>query len=368
MKKRYTTAALLLLLCIFPTLAFSQCDDVTVDSITNPGPYQVATLDESDGIRNGPDYDGATIYYPTDGTPPYASIALVTGFFSEPEDIEEWGPFYASHGIVVINIGTNFGGDLPDARADGLLDALETLRQENVRNGSPLEGDIDDTKFAVGGWSMGGGGAQRAAVLDPSIKAVVALCPWLDTGANLSHSTPVLIFSGQFDPTAPPAIHANVHYANTPDETQKVLFEIENGNHSVANTPTGAGGVIGKIALSWLKLYVEENDCYCGLLNDSLLVDPVASLVETNIDAECAALGVEAIELADLSLYPNPTNSTVFLPVKRAVDYQVFSSMGTLVLKGKLTADKNHIDVSQLPASIYYVRVKNETFKIIKTE
>ena len=367
MRKLFTKAFILFWLCAFPKIAFSQCEDITVDSITNPGPYDIATLDESDGIRNGPDYDGATIYYPTNAVPPFASIAMVTGFLSDPEDIEEWGPFYASHGIVVINIGTNSGGDLPDARAAGLLDALETLRQENLRSGSPLEGSIDDNKFAVSGWSMGGGGAQRAAVLDPSIKAVVALCPWLDFTANLNHSAPVLIFSGQFDTVAPPALHADLHYANTPNQTQKVLFEIENGVHAVANTPNGAGGVIGKMALSWLKLYVEDNNCYCDLLNNSLLSDPVASVVQTNIDGACAVLGVDTPETLDVSIYPNPTNSILTVTVQLAVDYQVFSSLGKRLLGGKLVANKNHIDISQLPAGIYYIRIENETFKVLKT-
>ena len=367
MRKLYTKACILLLICIFPTIAFSQCDDITVDSITNPGPYAVATLTESDGIRNGPDYNGATIYYPTDATPPYASIALVTGFVSDPEDIEDWGPFYASHGIVVINIGTNSLIDEPDDRAIGLLDALETLRQENTRSNSPLEGSIDDTKFAVGGWSMGGGGAQIAAVLDDSIKAVVAMCPWLNSGEDLNHSIPVLIFSGQNDGVAPPGAHANVHYTNTPDETSKVLFEIENGNHSVANTPMGAGGVIGKIALSWLKLYVEENDCYCGLLNDPLLDDPVASMMQTNIDEECAVLGVNTPELSLIKAYPNPTNGFVTITVKQDVQFNLYSSLGERLFGGTLTRSKNTIDVSQLPSSIYYVRVGNETLRVIKT-
>lgn len=367
MRKLYTKAWMLLLICLFPQIAFSQCDDITVDSITNPGPYAVATLTESDGIRNGPDYNGATIYYPTDATPPYASIALVTGFLSDPEDIEEWGPFYASHGIVVINIGTNSGLDEPDDRADGLLDALETLRVENTRNNSPLEGSIDDTRFAVGGWSMGGGGAQIAAVLDNSIKAVVAMCPWLNSGEDLNHSSPVLIFSGQNDDVAPPGAHANVHYANTPDETSKVLFETENGDHDIANSPNGAGGVIGKIALSWLKLYVEDNDCYCGLLNDSLLQDPMASMMQTNINEECAVLGVYTPELRAITAYPNPTNSLVTLTVKQDVQYDLYSSLGERLFGGTLTASNNTIDVSQLPSSIYYVRIDNETFRVIKT-
>ena len=230
MKHTYSITLFFLVALLTTNSLFAQCKDVTVQSLTNPGPFNIATLTETDGIRNGPDYQGATIYYPTNATPPYASIAMVPGFTAEPSSIEEWGPFYASHGIVTIIIGTNSPFDFPEARARALLDALETLRQENVRVGSPLDGDLEVTKFAVSGWSMGGGGAQRAAVLDPSIKGVVALCPWLPD-ATLNHESPVLIFSGQNDPTAPPAQHANQHYTATPNTTDKLLFEIENGNH-----------------------------------------------------------------------------------------------------------------------------------------
>ena len=196
---------------------FSQCEDVTLGSLSNPGIYNVATLTEADGLRNGPAYFGATVYYPTNATPPFASIAIVPGFTASPDSVEQWGPFYASHGIVTIIIGTNSIFDFPEARAEALLDALETLREENTRNASPLLGAIDEDKFAVSGHSMGGGGAQRAAVLDNSIKGVVALCPWLPI-PNLDHSSPVVIFSGQDDTVAPPGNHANIHYDNTPNK------------------------------------------------------------------------------------------------------------------------------------------------------
>jgi len=52
-------------LLIFTNISFAQCDDVHLGNLTNPGPYEVQTLTEEDGIRNGPDYLGATTYYPT---------------------------------------------------------------------------------------------------------------------------------------------------------------------------------------------------------------------------------------------------------------------------------------------------------------
>ena len=92
---------------VFST-CYAQCEDVTLASITNPGPYSVSILVEDvDEIRNGPDYDGATIYYPNNGVPPYAGIAIVQGYCGVETDIQDWGPFYASHGIVAITLGTN---------------------------------------------------------------------------------------------------------------------------------------------------------------------------------------------------------------------------------------------------------------------
>ena len=127
MRELYKKAVVLLAVLLSSTMVHSQCEEITIESLSNPGIYNVATLTEADGLRNGPDYFGATVYYPTNGTPPYASIAIVPGFTASPESVEAWGPFYASHGIVTIIIGTNSIYDFPEARAEALLDALETL-------------------------------------------------------------------------------------------------------------------------------------------------------------------------------------------------------------------------------------------------
>lgn len=364
MKKIYAVALLFLATSFAPNIIFAQCDDVTIESLTNPGPYDFATLTEADGLRNGPDYAGATVYYPTNATPPFMSIAIVPGFTALPSSVAEWGPFYASHGIVTIIIGTNSIFDVPETRAIALIDALETMRQENTRTSSPLENQLDVNKFAVSGWSMGGGGAQRAAVLDNSIKGVVALCPWLPN-ASLNHDSPVLIFSGENDPTAPPAQHADLHYAATPNTTNKLLFEVANGNHSVANTPNGGNGAVGKIALSWLKLYVDENNCYCPLLTESLLINPpAASKVESSFECE-SVLGI-AENNFDVSVYPNPTQDFVTVNISNAAHFEVYSALGQRLLSGELTQNEKQIDFSNLSKGIYYVRVGNETLKIVR--
>tara|TARA_R110000787_G_scaffold81036_2_gene175939 strand:- start:94852 stop:95973 length:1122 start_codon:yes stop_codon:yes gene_type:complete len=368
MKKLY----ILLLLTLFSSqftnvIVAQQCDGITVESLTNPGPFEVETLTEADGIRNGPDYFGATIYYPTNAIPPFASIAIVPGYTALPSSVEEWGPFYASHGIATIIIGTNSVFDFPEARAIALLDALETIKQENARVSSPLEGALNLDQLAVSGWSMGGGGAQRAAVLDNTIAGVVALCPWLPN-PNLNHQSPVLIFSGEDDTVAPPSQHADIHYNITPDTTDKLLFEIANGNHSVANTPNGGNGSVGKIALSWLKLYVEENDCYCPLLTDNLLVNPpVASKVEQ--DFECELLGIKEQELA-IDIYPNPTNDVINILNTNEIQIEgirIYDMYGRLIREVAIAnSNTQNINLSDLSTGVYMIHIYNDQLNILK--
>ena len=363
MKNKYLVTLFVFLMPLMFDSAYGQCEDVTIESLSIPGPYSVAALDEEDGIRNGPDYNGATIYYPTNGIPPYASIAIVPGFTAAPSSVEQWGPFYASHGIVTIIIGTNSPIDFPEARAYALIDALETIKQENIRPASPLLGDLNLEQLAVSGWSMGGGGAQRAAVLDDRISGVIALCPYL-LNANLNHESSLLIFSGENDPTAPPGIHADIHYDSTPNETNKLLFEIDNGNHSVANSPNGGNGIIGKIALTWLKLYVEQNDCYCPLLTENLLASPVeASRIEQSF--ECELLGINIMELP-IKVYPNPTNNFINLKIKKDVQYELISTLGQPIFKGTLRGKNKQIDLSKLQNGLYYLNINNQIIKVIK--
>ena len=57
-----------------------------------------------------------------------------------------------------------------------MADTAGHLRAEHTRKGSTLFGRLSG-KVAVQGFSIGGGGAQLAAVLDASINAVIALSP-----------------------------------------------------------------------------------------------------------------------------------------------------------------------------------------------
>ncbi|MFT4757114.1 MAG: hypothetical protein ACI91R_001764, partial [Vicingaceae bacterium] len=292
------------------------------------------------------------------------SIVIVPGFVSAQSTIQTWGPFLASHGIVTVTIGTNSLFDDPIARKDALLDAIVSISRENTRTSSPLNGDLDTTKMAVAGWSMGGGGAQLAAVADTTIKAVVALCPWLSTAttnaAALTHPVPVLIFSGELDGVAPPALHADVHYGFTPRTTNKLLFEVDSAGHNVANNPIGGQGFVGKIALSWLKQYLVGDSCYCPLV---LNAPSTSSKYLTNVSCPVTTTSLNKVEKASnlsFQLYPNPSKGKIQLKVENLgaqITYEIISLNGVKISQDRVQDRITTININNFPSGMYLLNL-----------
>jgi dienelactone hydrolase len=238
----------------------------TADTASKAGSLTVGSY--TNGYRDGPDFADATIWYPKNGTPPYAGVAIVPGWVSSQGDISQWGPFLASHGLAVITIGTNSPlTDLPADREAAVMDALVTLKAENDRSGSPLQGALDTSHVAVMGWSMGGGGVLRAGADHPELKAVVAMCPWDHdgTGSDGLHlfpneTVPSLLFGGTLDALA--GGQQQPFYNSIPASTPKLWYEINGADHWIANDPAHENGLIGRFGLSWLKTFLVGDSRY----------------------------------------------------------------------------------------------------------
>lgn len=240
--------------------------DPSVESATQAGPFDVETI--TTGLRDGPGYGTQTLHVPVDAEPPFASVVVVPGFVSPESAIRPWGPFLASHGIVALTIGTNSGGDSPDVRARALLDGIETLKAENVRAGSPLEGAMALDRFGVMGWSMGGGGTLIAANDHPELRAAVTLAAWSPGVRFTDNAVPTLLLAGSADTLA--GGQSQGFFDSIPEATPKMLFEVAGGPHSIANNPNAADGEIGRYGLSWLKVFLEGDERY----RQFLLVTP----------------------------------------------------------------------------------------------
>ena len=85
--------------------------------------------------------------------------------------------------------------------------------------------------------------------------------------------------------------------------------------------------------------------------------------------------GILSVEQPDennlrLSVYPNPTNShvTIECDFSEPVDFELISPLGKRILKGVITSTNQQIDLSGLSPNIYFLKVGNTTYKVLKTE
>lgn len=68
-------------------------------------------------------------------------------------------------------------------------------------------------------------------------------------------------------------------------------------------------------------------------------------------------------------LYPNPTNGIVTIQLESSEKkaYTLYSTLGEKVFSGVVRAGNQSIDISNLAASVYYLRIDNKAVKLIKT-
>ena len=71
------------------------------------GPFLFDSLTEQDGLRNGPDYSEAILYYPLDAITPLPVVVLVPGFTNSISAIDDWGTYLASYGYVTFLVNVN---------------------------------------------------------------------------------------------------------------------------------------------------------------------------------------------------------------------------------------------------------------------
>lgn len=229
------------------------------------GPYSVRTISVSSYSASG--FGGGTIHYPTGTTGRMGVIAVVPGYVSYESSIDWWGPRIASHGFVVITIGTNSIYDQPDSRARQLDAALDHVVAESNRSSSPINGMVDGNRRGVIGWSMGGGGALKLSADDPSIKASIPQAPWYSSSyAFRGITTPTLIIACENDSVAPINSHASPFYNAIPSSTDKAYLRINRGSHSCANSGNSNSDVLGKYGVAWMKRFLDEDTRYSQFL------------------------------------------------------------------------------------------------------
>ena len=80
-------------------------------------------------------------------------------------------------------------------------------------------------------------------------------------------------------------------------------------------------------------------------------------------------LSTDDYENKHVSIYPNPTQSKINLSLNysKEVHYKLFSPLGKQLMTGTITSGNEEIDISHLPSNVYFLKVGNQFFKVLKT-
>jgi len=216
------------------------------------GPFKTAQYDIT---------TAGCVFYPMDADPPFAAVTISDGFGGSGgctgAQTSQWGPLYASWGIVAMIIHTG-ASDEPNTRGMKLTAGIAAFKTENTKMGSPLMGKLSG-RYGTSGFSMGGGGTTFSASADPTLKSNVAIMPWGPSTDVIK--VPSLFIFGSSDTLA--GTMGMAPYSSIPSGVDKMIVTINSGH---AGQPTNGGGDSGKAGLAFQKVYLEGDDRWKPIL------------------------------------------------------------------------------------------------------
>jgi hypothetical protein len=223
------------------------------------GPYKTTTFTIA-GV--------GCVHYPTDAPPPYAGLTVSDGFSGSggcnSVQTGQWGPLYASWGIVAMIIDTG-ASDPPPTRGTKLGNGITALKAENTKMGSPLMGKMAG-RWATSGFSMGGGGTTVASQKDPTLLSSVAIMAWQPVTSGIK--VPTLFICGSSDTLAGCGSMGTPSYNSIAEPTSKMRVTISSGH---AGQPSSGSGKSGQFGLAWMKLFLEGDTRWKPLLTAAMV-------------------------------------------------------------------------------------------------
>ncbi len=238
--------------------------DTDPDSVDDPataGPHSFASTTSD---LNSTAYKDGKLFYPDEIAGTMPAVSLTGGWTNVYSQMSFYSKRLASHGFVVLAVtpNNNFGDQVEFRKAHA--GAIEKIKQENDREGSPIYGKVDTARLGSVGYSMGGGAISLASDNNVSgIIAAVGICPYfggIAPGANIE--TPIAYLAGSVDTTAP-ASEAKTVYDRIPSSTTKLFINYDGLGHSTITAP-GAnwGPKLSTHLVSFFKTYLSGEEGY----------------------------------------------------------------------------------------------------------
>ena len=219
-----------------------------------------------------------------------------------------------------------------------------------------------------------------------------AMVPATMSGCNATHPTPIIQIHGTSDGTVPynggagwsvsipnilthwatynncdaAPVVTNVPNINTMDGstvektvyengdncTEVVHFKVTNGGHTWPGSALNIPGTNYDI-------------------NASIEVWNFVSQYDINGKIDCATASVDENNLNDaFSVSPNPTNARISVEgeIPASTNYEIYSLMGERLLTGTVDGYDTEIDLSKLTSNVYFLRIGNQTMKVVKVD
>ena len=273
----FTTVALAAACLSAPAIAadYAKGPAPTVALLTAPaGPYQTATYKIAAADAKAFNYGGATVHYPVAKAPgeTFGVVVMVPGFLAFQAVYDWLVSRVASHGFVVVNMDTVGRGDYPDERAEQAAGALRHVVSLAQAGTAPYAPVADTSRRAVMGNSMGGGASLSAAVVDPTLKAVVALQPWHTTKSFTGVASPTLVVACEKDSIAPNKSHSDVFYNSLSAALPRAEIEMRGAGHLCATFLATAAQktTMAKSSVAWLKRFLDNDMRYDAMVKGGI--------------------------------------------------------------------------------------------------
>jgi polyhydroxybutyrate depolymerase len=247
---------------------------------------------------------------------------------------------------------------------------------------------INQDRIYACGYSLGGDMCfELACKLSSRIAAIAPVARTMqanpDSFCSPVHPTGVLTILGTDDNTSPynGLTYLGTEYYLSAEETHN--YWASHNNCDINPTMSTVSPSVERYTWSTTSgcSYVEELKVIGGghdwpgsfgnmTIDSNTEIWQFVSKYDINGLIGCSTASINEYRKDNFRVYPNPVNTelTIEMELSEEKKYRIYSTIGGLVLSGKLNSNINTIDLSSLPPNVYILNINNHSVKLVKTE
>jgi polyhydroxybutyrate depolymerase len=278
------------------------------------------------------------------------------------------------------NVGEFTGSTVDDVGfTEALIDELASLYTINL-----------DRVYSTG---MSNGGFMSfllACQLSEKIAAIASvtgsMAPDVFDACNAQHPTPILQIHGTDDSVVPyngdtwtrsieDVISYWVNYNNCDTNPTITVFpDIDPSDGSTVEHSVYIGGD-NDVTTEHMKV-IGGDHTWPGSTSSFPTNQDINASMEIwqffsrfDINGIIETTSVNEFDNRQVTIYPNPTNSKINLSLNfsEEMNYELFSSLGKPLINGTIKTSDQEIDLSNLSPNMYYLKLGDQVFKILKS-